>query len=68
MNFFDKYPLETGIFIVILCKIVILVNLISTTKADDKRSKFVSFKEFLKNYIFLIIMMCYGFYLIFKSL
>ena len=66
--FFETRALETGIFIVVLSKIIIFIELFTTYKSKSKSDKFVSVKSFLKNYLFLISMLVYGFFLIFKNI
>lgn len=68
MSFLDTYPLEIGIFIIVLTKILILIEVITTYKTEEKSEKFLTWKKFFKNYLFLILMLVYGIYLIFKNI
>ena len=68
MDVFDKYPLEIGIFIVVLAKIIILIQLITTYSSQAKSDKFLTATSFIKNYLFLILMLVHGFFLTFKNI
>lgn len=64
---FEIRALETGIFIVVLCKLIIIIQLITLNKSDEKSSKRITFKTFFKDRLFLILMLIYGLLLIFRS-
>lgn len=67
-NIFEVHAMETGIFIVILCKIVIIIQFFISNNTDEKKSRKITFKSFFKNWLFLILMLFYGLSLIFRNL
>lgn len=68
MDFFNNYPLEIGIFIVLICKILILIEVITANKSENNKSKFMTWKLFLKKYLFLVVILIYGISLIFRNI
>lgn len=67
-NIFEVHAMETGVFIVILCKIVIIIKFFISNNTDEKKSRKITFSSFFKNRLFLILMLFYGLSLIFRNL
>lgn len=67
-NIFEVHAVETGITIVVLCLIIIIIQLITSNKSDDKSLRLITFKSFLKDWLFIILMLIYGLSLIYRNL
>ena len=67
-NIFEVHALETGVFIVILCTILLIIEFITANKFNIKNKRFITCKSFFKDWLFLILMLFFGLSLIFKNM
>lgn len=66
-NIFEIHATETGIFIVALCLLLLIIEIITLVKSDIENSKFITLKSFFKDWFFLLLMLFLGLQLIFKN-
>jgi len=68
MEFIDTHPIQTGIVFVLISKLLIFIQVISTNKDDEKSKRFMTWNRFFKEYLYLVFFLIYGLSLIFRNI
>ncbi len=65
---FETNAVETGIFISVLCIIVLILEIITIEKSSNKKFKSITWKFFFNNLLYPLLMLFFALRLIFTNL